>query len=104
VSRVDELIAGGFKQVSRKYRHLARLPPGKTGLEALAEVDPRLAAHFLARANESAEMMFLRVHHADGPDHVTLTVEEFKEYLGKTGRSSSTCESLLLIEEVNDSG
>ena len=26
----------GFRQVSRKYRMVARLPEGKTGLEALA--------------------------------------------------------------------
>lgn len=36
------LIAAGWYQVSRRFRHLARLPEGKTGVEAL--IDARLAS------------------------------------------------------------
>jgi hypothetical protein len=34
---VQELIRQGYKQTSRRYRTLARLPPGKTGIEAVVE-------------------------------------------------------------------
>lgn len=33
----QELIDGGYHQISRHYRMLARLPAGKTGKEALLE-------------------------------------------------------------------
>ena len=56
---VNYLILVGFEQVSRKYRTLARLPLGKTGLEALAEVDPDLAAQFLRNANRMAAEQYL---------------------------------------------
>ena len=85
MSRVDELIRNGFEQVSRKYRTLARLPPGKTGLEALAEVYPDLAAHFLRNANRIAAEQYLRCY-AKGEDKIELTRDEFNEYLEKTGR------------------
>ncbi len=86
MSRVDEFIQGGYQQVSRRYRLIARLPSGKTGLEALAEVNPELAKHFLAQANEQAARQYL-ARHADGENKVELTDDEFREYLGKTGRA-----------------
>lgn len=33
----QELIDQGYYQVSRKYGHLAKLPPGKTGIQALID-------------------------------------------------------------------
>jgi hypothetical protein len=86
MNRVGVLIATGFKQVSRKYRKLARIPAGKTGLEALAEVAPDLAAHFLAQAQERAADHY-RSRYATGEDAVELSDEDFKEYLAKTGRA-----------------
>ena len=94
MSRIDDLIAAGFQQVSRKYRMLARLPPGMTGLEALATVDPQLAAHMLLNANRQAAEQYMRVY-AKGPDQVTLTEHEFDEYLGKTGRGVPTRPALV---------
>jgi hypothetical protein len=86
MSRVDELIAAGFQQVSRKYRRLARTPANKTALEALAEVAPEYARQILAHAEDRAARHFRAVH-ASGEDRIELSAEEFKEYLGKTGRS-----------------
>lgn len=83
LSRVDELIAEGYEQISRKYRTLARLPYGKTGLEALAEVDPDLAVQYLRNAEEMAKSQYLRVY---SRDKVELTTEAFNEFLQKTGR------------------
>lgn len=40
------LLDEGWVQTSRKYRTVARLPPGKTGYEALKAVDPGIARHF----------------------------------------------------------
>ena len=81
---IDKLIEDGYEQVSRKYRTVARLPPGKTGLEALREVDPRLADQFLKNANEMAKHQYLRCYDSD---KIELTYEEFSEFLIKTGRS-----------------
>lgn len=41
------LVAAGYQQTSRTHYggHVAGLPLGKTGIEALAAHDPRLAAH-----------------------------------------------------------
>ena len=36
--RAKELIRQGYKQVSKKYRGVARLPAGKTGVEMLLEM------------------------------------------------------------------
>jgi hypothetical protein len=86
MSRVDNIIASGFRQTSRKYRRLARVPQGKTPFEALKEVDPHYAEMLLERLNNWAENEYLRVH-ANGEDVVELSDDEFKEYLAKTGRA-----------------
>ena len=74
-----DLYKQGFRQVSRKYRMVARLPEGKTGLEALAEVDPRLAKDMLDRMNNAAAEQYLRCY-AKPPYVLTLSVEEFDEF------------------------
>jgi len=86
MSKVDDLIALGFQQVSRKYRLLARIPAGKTGLQALAEVQPDYARQILDNAERQAAAAYMRIH-ACGDDRVELTREEFEEYLSKTGRA-----------------
>lgn len=86
MSRVDQIIAGGFKQVSRKYRTLARVPAGKAPLDALREVNPQAAKRLEERIADWATDEYIRCH-AEGENKVELSVEEFKEYLGKTGRA-----------------
>ena len=58
---------------------VARLPEGKTGLEALAEVDPRLAKNMLDRMNNAAAEQYLRCY-AKPPYVLNLSVEEFDEF------------------------
>jgi hypothetical protein len=72
-----ELLAKGYQQISRKYRHVARLPEGKTGLQALMEVDPLLAKRMLDSAESYAKEHYLRVH---AKDKLTLSEEEFEAF------------------------
>lgn len=39
-----KLAQEGWKQISRKHRMIARVPPGMTGMEALAMIDPEAVA------------------------------------------------------------
>jgi len=73
--RARDLVAGGYRQISSKYRTVARMPPGMTGLEALANVNPRLAQGYLDNANELAAQQYLRCY--PGVDKIILTYEEF---------------------------
>lgn len=81
-----ELVAQGYRQLSRAYRMVGRLPEGKTGLEALAEHDPRLAADFKARAEDWATEHYLRTYARGEPEILELSDEEFKDfYQAKNG-------------------
>lgn len=81
MSRVDDLIAAGYQQVSRKHRLLARVPTGLTGLEALRTVDPFMADRMEKAVHDQAADYYRRVH---SKEQVELTREEFEEYLTKT--------------------
>jgi hypothetical protein len=81
---IEGLVFLGFKQVSRKYRILARLPKDMTGLEALATYDPDLAKRILDNANQSAAEYYLRC--CPDAECVKLTIDEFNDYLRLTGR------------------
>jgi hypothetical protein len=87
VARARELVAAGYQSISNKYRLVARLPEGKTGLEALAMVNPDLAAHFLENANLSAARQFMRVY-AKEPERLELNAEEFKAFKANGGQSA----------------
>jgi hypothetical protein len=83
--RRDELIEKGCMQVSRKYRLVGFMPAGYgTALEALAALQPEVAAGLMRRYAASLEA------HAKqevcSTNTVELTPEEFNEYLSKTGR------------------
>lgn len=83
---VDELLQQDAKQVSRKYRLVARLPVGMTGIEALCERAPDRYARVMARAEQWAADDYRReVAHKHG-DLFELTREEFAEFLVKTGK------------------
>lgn len=51
---IDELLQQGVKQLSRKYRLVARLPVGMTGLDALRERSPERYADVMRRAEQWA--------------------------------------------------
>jgi hypothetical protein len=81
--RVKEWIDGGYEQTSYKYRMLNRIPPGKTGLEALKEISPAAYERILAQANHWAAEEYKRL---DDRDRLELTREEFKEHRRQTNR------------------
>jgi len=58
IKEAQALIDQGYHQTSRKYRHVARLPEGKTGIEALAEASakyrPGDALEWATRLGEQA--------------------------------------------------
>jgi hypothetical protein len=76
---VRALIDGGYTQVSSKYHLLARLPPGKTALEALEDECPKYAAQVRDQCENLARSHYLRMSSQKG-NHVTLTIEEFAEF------------------------
>lgn len=84
--KAERLVSEGWEQISRKYRMLARLPPGLTGLEALREHDHKLVDRFLAVAEDNARFQYLRVY-APEEHRIELTREEFAAYLVVTKRS-----------------
>ena len=85
---VDELLQQGVKQISRKYRTVARLPVGMTGLDALRERSPERYAQIMRRAESWAAEEYRIGVAKDYGDEFELTVEEFSEFLKKTGRGN----------------
>lgn len=81
-NNVKELFERGAIQLSRKYRTVAVMPEGKTGMECLQEHYPEEAKHLLERIEENAKDQFLRLHSST---HVELTREEFNEWLQLRG-------------------
>lgn len=76
---VRELIDAGYMQVSGKYRILARLPPGKTALEALDDISPKEAVRVRAQCERTARGRVLRLN-SRKEDRVELTPAEFAEF------------------------
>lgn len=74
-----EAIRLGYYQVSRKHRMVARLPDGKTGVQALAEASGRPDwARMLGETNAGDQ--FLRCYTDRGGLCVTLDRETFEEF------------------------
>ncbi len=82
------LVAAGYRQISSKYRIVARLPEGKSGYEALRDADPDFAARLLANFQRDCEDQFLRVcasdKHKQTLDELTFTA--FRAAGGRTPR------------------
>jgi len=78
---VEDLIEAGYVQVSRRYRMLARVPPGLTGRQALDAAAP---GRYHQRLSEDACAEQYRRVYARGTDVVTLTREDFIRYLQLT--------------------
>lgn len=89
VALAAALKAAGYHQVSRSYRILARLPAGKTGMQALREASER--EWYAAMTEADATDQFLRVY-AAGVDkrlHCTVDIrifEAFRRLGGGTAR------------------
>lgn len=51
------LVKEGWKQLSRKYRHIARVAPGYTAVEALAAVDSKKLLELEEESKRRIEML-----------------------------------------------
>lgn len=75
---VRELIDAGYMQVSSKYRILARVPPGKTALQAIEDENPEFAAQVRNQCENLTRSHYLRI--CGRKDQVELSIEAFKEF------------------------
>lgn len=73
--QAQKLINEGYCQVSGRYRILAKLPEGKTAVEALIEADPRWKAKF----EDIALGQYLRVY-SQTECQAELDIETFAEF------------------------
>lgn len=73
----------GWKQISRKHRMIARVPPGMTGMEALAMIDPE-AVEQLKRLMESEAADMVRRRADKNPllrhCHLELDINSFASF------------------------
>lgn len=78
-----------WKGTSNKYRSVARLPEGMTGVEALKQYAPDEYRHTMARLEQQAADTFRRIY-ADRVDgcHRELTVEEWQAFKAAGGEQS----------------
>ncbi len=74
-------LIGTYFQTSSRYRIVARLPPGLTGIQAMEQVDPDTANQIRKRIEKMTTDGFLRMYATNMEDlHLCLTPEEFAEY------------------------
>ncbi len=81
--KIADFIARGAIQLSRKYRNIGVPPPleeGQTYLDKLRIADP-------LRWERLEELAKEEVTRKDQTTHLTLTYDEFNEWLRQTGRS-----------------
>jgi hypothetical protein len=85
-----ELIAAGYEQVSAKYRHVARLPEGMTGIEALAMHDPGELRRIQDEIERRCAATFRRVFSSviGTKCAKTLTPGQFKAFKDAGGKVS----------------
>lgn len=76
------LIRQGYQQISRKYRLVARLPEGKTGIEALRDVDPALISRWEENLERRAAEFFCRVYSKDTLELSEVDFKEFRFFMG----------------------
>ena len=85
---VQELIDQGYESTSNKYRTVARLPPGKTGVEALREVSPHDYALIVYRIEQQCASAYRRIYAQRNGDQIELSVEEFRQFKQAGGKVS----------------
>lgn len=84
----EQLVAAGYMQISRAYRRVARLPPGKTAIEAIKEGHPRLYQQLVEDMEESAKRNYLRLCAEKDGNGLELTEELFKQFRDAGGQSA----------------
>jgi len=85
---VEEMIAQGYQQTSSKYRIIARLPPGKTAVEALRDVSPHDYAMIVARIEQQCASTYRRTYAAKEGNELVLSPEEFAAFKAAGGETS----------------
>ena len=75
---IQKLINEGYVQTSHRYRSVARLPEGKTAIQALTEADPVMGQDLMRRLEQWARSIYLRGSYPK--DCLELTPDEFKEF------------------------
>jgi hypothetical protein len=87
-----DLIALGYYQVSAKYRHLAKLPVGKTGIQALIDAertrgqrvqDPERWANMMGEGHAGDQ--YLRTYARSDGNVLVVPIHIFKEFKAKGG-------------------
>jgi len=81
--KIKKLINDGYEQTSYKYRHLNRIPPDTTGLDALKSIHPPGFTRIMENAHQQAAQEYMRLC---DDEQIELTREEFKEFRRQTGR------------------
>lgn len=76
----SELHAYGARQTSAKYRNVAWLPPGETGLQALERVDPRAAEDIRRRIEDQCADTYLRVYAERDGNQRSLDLRTFQAF------------------------
>lgn len=74
--------------ISNRYRLIARLPEGKTGLEALKERAPESFEHIMQHAEQLAADEYRRTYARQHGDEVELSSEDYSAFRKAGGRSS----------------
>jgi hypothetical protein len=85
---VKELIAQGYQQTSSRYRTVARLPPGKTAVEALRDCDPNAYKQIIKRIEQQCASAYRRLYAEKNGDQVELSLEEFAAFKAAGGETS----------------
>jgi hypothetical protein len=83
-----ELVAAGYRQTSWKYGLVARLPPGKTGVEALAERSPELVRELQERMEAEAADIYRRIYAQSAGHSLALSRDELEAFRASGGVSS----------------
>lgn len=84
----EEMIAQGYKSTSNKYRTVARLPPGKTGIEALREVSPHEYRDIMRQLEQRCADRYRCIYAEKNGDQLELSPEEFTAFKRAGGESS----------------
>ena len=83
IEEAKKLVSQGYRQISRKYRMVARVPFGMTGRQALDQVAPGV---YNSRMNEWHCADQYRRCYAKGDDVLELNYKVFREFLNECAR------------------
>jgi len=74
------LIEDGYQQTSGKYRRVARLPIGESGIQALRRADPDTYQAIMMRAERDCADTYRRVYANREGNQLVLTHEELRAF------------------------